>query len=95
MDAIRCMPLNQILVSFWETKSIQEINVDGVKVLSRTENFANYHEQLGQLLRKGLLISALGQLAGEDMVLFKEKINYKFSGSGTLSERDHYRIPGA
>ena len=60
----------------------QEVNSEGKRVLCRTENFANSHNELNDLLRGERMLSVLGQLASEDMLLFKEKINYKFAGSG-------------
>ena len=59
-----------------------EINASGSKVLCRTENYAASHNGLGQLLRGERLLGVLRELSGEDMVLFKEKINYKLAGSG-------------
>lgn len=51
-------------------------------MLCRTENYANSHEGLNSLLRGQKLLALLKQLSGEDMLLFKEKINYKLAGSG-------------
>lgn len=59
-----------------------EINAQGRHVLSRTENFAASHRELDGLLRGEKLLEILRELSGEDMVLFKEKINYKFAGGG-------------
>lgn len=51
----------------------EEINAHGKRVLCRTENYADYHDGFNELLRGGRLLNILGQLAGEDMLLFKEK----------------------
>jgi hypothetical protein len=51
----------------------EEINAAGKRVLCRTENYANYHVQFNALLRGPKMLSILGQLAGEDVLLFKEK----------------------
>lgn len=51
----------------------EEINAYGQRVLCRTENYANYHPNFHALLRGQKLLNILGQLAGEDMLLFKEK----------------------
>lgn len=59
-----------------------EINASGKRVLCRTENYAGSHAGLNGLLRGKKVLSILKELAGEDMVLFKEKINYKLAGSG-------------
>ena len=60
----------------------QEINAYGQTVLCRTENYANHHEGFNSLLRGEKMLGLLKQLSGEDMLLFKEKINYKLAGSG-------------
>ena len=51
----------------------EEINAAGQRVLCRTENYANYHPNFNNLLRGEKMLGILGQLAGEDMLLFKEK----------------------
>lgn len=62
-----------------------EINANGELVLSRTENFADYHPGLEALLWGGMIKMALDDLVeGRQMRLFKEKINYKLAGSGGL-----------
>jgi len=60
----------------------EEVNASGQRVLCRTENYVNYHAGFNSLLRGPKLLSLLSQLAGEDVLLFKEKINYKLAGSG-------------
>lgn len=60
----------------------EEINASGKRVLCRTENYAASHPGLNGLLRGDKLLGVLHELSGEDMVLFKEKINYKLAGSG-------------
>lgn len=56
----------------------EEINARGQRVLCRTENYANYHRQFNDLLRGERLLGILGQLAGEEMLLFKEKSESRF-----------------
>jgi hypothetical protein len=51
----------------------EEVNESGKYVLCRTENYANYHADFNALLRGDRILGMLGQLAGEDMLLFKEK----------------------
>lgn len=51
-------------------------------MLCRTENYANSHSGFNGLLRGSKLLNLLAQLSGEEMSLFKEKINYKLAGSG-------------
>ena len=60
----------------------EEVNSHGQRVLCRTENFANSHLGFNSFLRGQRATSTLQQLAGEEMLLFKEKINYKLAGSG-------------
>ncbi|XHG05877.1 hypothetical protein AWENTII_009091 [Aspergillus wentii] len=60
----------------------QEVNSQGKRVLCRTENFVNSHNGFQSFLRGQRILSVLEQLASEEMLLFKEKINYKFAGSG-------------
>ncbi|KAJ5775003.1 uncharacterized protein N7511_000014 [Penicillium nucicola] len=60
----------------------EEVNAEGKRVLCRTENFANSHPGFDSFLRGQRATSILQQLAGEEMLLFKEKINYKLAGSG-------------
>lgn len=62
----------------------EEANSQGKRVLCRTENFANTHAGFDSFLRGQRAASVLQQLAGEEMLLFKEKINYKLAGSGTV-----------
>jgi hypothetical protein len=61
---------------------LQEVNNRGETVLCRTENFADCHKGFSNLLRSPKLLGLLNDLAEEPMLLFKEKINYKLSGSG-------------
>lgn len=51
-------------------------------VLARSERFADDHVRLGTFIRTGVIADVLGELFGDDVVLFKEKINYKFPGGG-------------
>lgn len=60
-----------------------EIDAKGRRTLSRTENFAKYHQGFNELFRgkDSDILQVLKQLTGEEMVLFKEKINYKVRSS--------------
>jgi hypothetical protein len=53
-----------------------EHTVHGAR-LTRTENIVSYLPQLGRWLMAGKLPSLVGQLLGDDVFLYKEKINYK------------------
>lgn len=57
-----------------------EVTSSGERQLMRTENFAPYHEGFGSLLFGDQIRSILAQVTGEDMLLFKDKINYKLPG---------------
>lgn len=63
----------------------EETNAHGEKVLRSTENYVDSHAGLDGLLRSEKLLSVLEQLAGEKMLLFKEKINYEPAGSGLFT----------
>ena len=57
--------------------------------LTRTENIVSYHPQLGRWLMAGKLPSLVGALLGEDVFLYKEKINYKYpGGAGYAAHQD-------
>ncbi|KAL1868372.1 hypothetical protein Plec18167_008298 [Paecilomyces lecythidis] len=60
----------------------EEVNAQGKSVLCRTENFANSHAGFNDFLRGKRILDLLQRLGGEEMLLFKEKINYKLAGSG-------------
>jgi len=59
-----------------------EVNSAGEQILSRTENFADYHDGFNALFRGREMSKILEALTGEPMVLFKEKINYKQPWAG-------------
>lgn len=56
--------------------------VDGARRLSRTENFLPYHPDFRDFLAKSGVFEIACEILGEQVVLFKEKINYKFPGTG-------------
>jgi hypothetical protein len=53
---------------------------DGGKMLARIENFVPYHDGLRRLFSSPRLMDVLGELVGESVVLFKDKINFKLPG---------------
>jgi 2-aminoethylphosphonate dioxygenase len=57
-----------------------EITAAGERQLMRTENFADYHQNFSNLLHGDGLRGILSQVARDDMLLFKDKINYKLAG---------------
>jgi hypothetical protein len=75
-------PPRSLIKSSTSTNHHQEVNAQGKRVLCRTENYANSHAGFNSLLRGKRVLSVLEQLADEEMLLFKEKINYKLAGSG-------------
>jgi ectoine hydroxylase-related dioxygenase (phytanoyl-CoA dioxygenase family) len=55
---------------------------DGRRILNRMENVLPYHDGFRRLATGGPLQGACGQLLGEPVVLFKDKINFKLPGGG-------------
>ncbi len=70
----------------WPSVEGQHLNyyelVDGKKTLSRTENFLPFHPGFRQLIQESRLFGMLEEIVGEPVLLFKEKINYKYPGTG-------------
>jgi ectoine hydroxylase-related dioxygenase (phytanoyl-CoA dioxygenase family) len=54
----------------------------GARVLSRIERFAQYHTDLGRLVADSRILGPVGDLLGDEAVLFKEKVNFKLPGGG-------------
>jgi hypothetical protein len=50
------------------------------RILSRMENFAPYHAGFDRLFGSDKLRGSVGQLFGEEALLFKDKINFKMPG---------------
>jgi len=50
--------------------------------ISRTENFLAYHSDFNKMVRTSGLFEIMDEILGEPTVLFKEKINYKYPGTG-------------
>ncbi|OAL24450.1 hypothetical protein AYO20_10676 [Fonsecaea nubica] len=66
-----------------------EVNTDGTRQLMRTENFVDYHPEFHTLLCGEALARILKSISGDDMLLFKDKINYKLrSGNGFAAHLD-------
>ena len=57
----------------------------GKKLLCRTENFIPFSPILQQYLIRGKLTQVLAELVGEPVVLYKDKINYKYPGGGAFA----------
>lgn len=55
------------------------------KLLCRTENFIPYSAIMQRYLTRGKLTQALAELVGEPVVLYKDKINYKYPGGGAFA----------
>ncbi|KAJ5094274.1 hypothetical protein N7456_010135 [Penicillium angulare] len=54
-----------------------EININGERQLMRTERFIDFHPQYKELVCGKQLGEILKAVSGDDMLLFKDKINYK------------------
>ncbi|OAA75571.1 Phytanoyl-CoA dioxygenase [Akanthomyces lecanii RCEF 1005] len=68
-----------------------ETTTSGSRQQMRTENFVDYHAKWGELLHGEGLRGILKQLSGEDMILFKDKINYKLpNGNGFHAHVDYH-----
>jgi ectoine hydroxylase-related dioxygenase (phytanoyl-CoA dioxygenase family) len=52
------------------------------RLIQRIEYFCPFHAPFDRLCRSGRLHAAIAQLMGEEVCLFKEKINYKMAGGG-------------
>lgn len=66
-----------------------EINAQGERQLMRTENFVDYHSGWQGLVCGDALRGVLSQLVGDDVLLFKDKINYKLPfGNGFQAHLD-------
>lgn len=57
-----------------------EITSSGERQLMRTENFVDFHAGFASLLHGPELNGILKQVTRDDMLLFKDKINYKLPG---------------
>ncbi|KAJ7762992.1 hypothetical protein B0H16DRAFT_1528405 [Mycena metata] len=60
----------------------EEVDAEGKRTLTTTENFADYHPGFNDLFRGAPMLTFLRTLIGDEMILFKEKINYKGPQSG-------------
>jgi hypothetical protein len=67
-----------------------EMTDHGPKIC-RTENFVPFHEGLRHLLTDGALPEMVGDLLGEPVFLYKEKVNYKLAGGAGF--RPHQDAP--
>jgi hypothetical protein len=73
-------------IAKWPLVENQYLNyfemIDGKPHISRTENFLPYHAAFNRLIRESGIFEAMEQILGEPVILFKEKINYKYPGTG-------------
>ncbi|OAA38561.1 Phytanoyl-CoA dioxygenase [Metarhizium rileyi] len=68
-----------------------EVSASREKQPMRTENLVDYHEELKRLMCGAGLASILKQLTGQDMLLFKDKINHKLpNGNGFHAHVDYH-----
>ena len=54
---------------------------DGIRILSRVENFVPYHARFAELVSRLRMQQAVSDLFGEASLLFKDKINFKLPGA--------------
>eukprot|EP01038_Epipyxis_sp_PR26KG_P006193 gene6193-8530_t len=78
-------------ISNWQSQpgdekwlSHYEENNIGERIMCRSENFVNYHQNMS-FLAKEIVLKLVSQLFNEDAVLFKEKVNYKLPGGAGFS----------
>jgi len=57
-----------------------EVTASGTRQIMRTENFADFHQGFSGLLHGDNLTGILKQVTRDNMLLFKDKINYKLAG---------------
>ena len=50
------------------------------RMLCRLENFVPYHPGMAEFLQGDMIRSLIGELMGEEAILYKEKINFKLPG---------------
>ncbi len=66
-------------------------SADGdTKMLARIENFVPYHEGLAMLLTTGRVRELLAECCGEPVLLFKDKINFKYPGGAGFTPHQDY-----
>ena len=56
--------------------------IEGLPRISRTENFLPFHPEFRDLIQTSGIFEIVAEIVGESVVLFKEKINYKYPGTG-------------
>ncbi len=59
-----------------------EETADGRRLLNRMERFIGHHAGLDAVARGERMLGSCADLIGEPVVLFKDKINFKFPGGG-------------
>jgi hypothetical protein len=60
------------------------------KMLARVENFVPYHAGVAALLTAGRVHDLLSECCGEPIVLFKDKINFKYPGGAGFTPHQDY-----
>ncbi len=67
-----------------------EKRADGEKMLARIENFVPFHEPLATVLTAGRMRALLAECCDEPVVLFKDKINFKYPGGAGFTPHQDY-----
>ena len=63
--------------------------INGEKIITRSERYLNFSKELTDFITQGIVVRILEQLMGSEVVLFKEKINYKYPmGGGYAPHQD-------
>ncbi|KAJ9449632.1 Ectoine dioxygenase [Diplonema papillatum] len=57
-------------------------NNPGTRILNRIEKFTDYHKGMREFIQRPFVRGMAADLVGGDVVLFKEKVNFKLPGGG-------------
>jgi hypothetical protein len=63
---------------------------DGGRMLARIENFVPHHEELATLLTTGRVRELMAECCDEPVMLFKDKINFKYPGGAGFTPHQDY-----
>lgn len=72
-------------ISGWPENMSRHLNfyeMHNPSELSRIENFVPFHSSLGTILNSDEILGLVGQLMGEEAILYKDRINFKPPGGG-------------
>ena len=96
-DAVAKLPNAERGVNIGPFHSYERL-ADGTVGLSRTEAMVDHNEELNAFLRgpESPVVKIVEHLAGERVLMYKDKINYKnVGGGGYIGHQDYYQgLPG-